>query len=88
MKTILTTKYDKVFNSDPIEVLGFTSKKYEAGTHLNEKVANINNFDKFHLKCNCVDCSILDGKRESFPSFFSLHARPGYKNFGKPSFIL
>ena len=88
MKTISTTKYDKIFNSDLIEVLGSTNKKYEGGMHLGEKVANIKNFDKVHLKCNCVDCSILDGKRQRFLHFFGLDARPGYKNFEKPSSIL
>ena len=37
METILTTKYDIIFNSDRNEVLGFTNKKYEAGKVLQIK---------------------------------------------------
>ena len=77
MKTNLTTKYDIFFNSDLNELLGLTNKKYKAGTHLSEKVTNLKSVDKVHLKCSCVDGSIVDGKRESIPFSFSLDARPG-----------
>ena len=88
MITILTTKYDKISNSDLNEVLGFTNKIYEAGMHLSETIININSVDKVDLKCNRVDGSISDGKRESILFSFSLDARPGYKIFKEPSYIL
>ena len=52
MKSILTTKYDLIFDFHLIEVLGFTNKRYNAGTQLSEKVININSVDKVHLKCS------------------------------------
>ena len=41
-----------------------------------------------HLKCDCVDGSIIDGKRESFLFSFSLDVRPGNKVFMEPSSLL
>ena len=84
MKTILTTKYDIIFNSDLVEVLGFTNKKYNAGTHLSEKVLDKNSVDKVLLKCNCVDGSIVEGKRESILFSFSLDASRDIKFLKNP----
>ena len=88
MKTFLNTTHDIFFNSKLNDFLGFTNKRYAAGRNLSEKIANIPNVDKVQLKCNCVDDSILDGKRESIPFSFSLNVRPVYKSFKDPSSIL
>ena len=88
MKTILTTKYVQISNSDLNEVLGFPNKKYRAGTHLTEKVLNISTVDKVHLICNCVDGPIVNAKGESILFSSSLDARPGYKISKEPSSFL
>ena len=85
MKTTLTKKNDKSFNSELDEVFGLTKKNYETGTQLNEKIINMKSVDKVHSKCNCVDGGIVDDKLESILFSFSLIARPGYKVFKEPS---
>ena len=49
-----------------------------AETQLNETSASITNFDKVHLKRNCVDESILRGRHESIPVLFGLSVPPGF----------
>ena len=80
VKTVLTTKYYIIFNTDPIEVLDFTIKSFEAATHLGEKNMDENSVDKVHLIFNCVEGSLVNGKRESILFLFTLDARPGYES--------
>ena len=61
----------------------------EITTHFtsNNKV-NITNIDKVHLKCDCVDGSIVNGKREPILFSFGIDEPPGYKLFIHPNIIL
>ena len=64
MKSVLTTSYSIYFNSELNTLLGFTNKGYSSGTHISEKPVKITTTDKVHLKCDCVDGSIVNGIRE------------------------
>ena len=44
--------------------------------------------DKVHLKCDCVDGSIVNGIREQILFSFNLSAPPGYKIMKEPNIIL
>ena len=44
--------------------------------------------DKVHLKCDCVDGSIVNGKREQILFSFNLRAPPGYKIIKEPTTVL
>ena len=79
MKSVLTTSYSIYFNSELNTLLGFTNKGYPAGTHISEKPVMIATTDKVHLKCDCVDGSIVNGIREQYLFSFNLSAPPGYK---------
>ena len=66
MKSVLTTSNPIYFNSNLNELLGFTMEYYIQGTHGSEKPVMITTIDKVHLKCDCVDGSIVNGIREKF----------------------
>ena len=70
MKSVLTTSNPIYFNSKLNELLGFTDTSYIEGTHISEKPVMITTTDKVHLKCDCVDGSIVNGIREQI--FFHL----------------
>ena len=88
MKSVLTTSYSICFNSELNTLLGFTNKGYSSGTHISEKPVMITTTDKVHLKCDCVDGSIVKGIREQILFSFNLSALPGYKIIKKPNIIL
>ena len=88
MKSVLTTSYSIYFNSELNTLLGFTNKGYSAGTHISEKPVMITTTDKVHLKCDCVDGSIVNGIREQILFSFNLSAPPGYKIIKEPNIIL
>ena len=44
--------------------------------------------DKVHLKCDCVDGSIVNGIREQIFFSFNLSAPPGYKIIKEPNIVL
>ena len=44
--------------------------------------------DKVHLKCDCVDGSIVTGIREQVLISFNLSAPPGYKITKEPKIVL
>ena len=88
MKSILTTSYSIYFNSGLNTLLGFTNKGYTTGTHISEKPVMITTTDKVHLKCDCVDGSIVNGIREQILFSFNLSAPPGYKIIKEPNIIL
>ena len=79
MKSVLTTSNPIHFNSELNKVLGFTQRDYPSGTHTSEKPVMITTTDKVHLKCDCVDGSIVNGIREQILFSFNLSAPPGYK---------
>ena len=66
MKSVLTTSYSIYFNSELNTLIGFTNKEYQVGIHRSEKPVMITTTDKVHLKCDCVDGSIVNGIREHF----------------------
>ena len=74
MKSVLTTSNPIHFNFKLIKVLGFTSKTYSEGTHKSENSVMISSVDKVHLKCDCVDGSIVNGIREQILFSFDLSA--------------
>ena len=77
-KSVLTT-HDNYFNSESNKLLGSTNEYYIRGTHKSEKPVMITTTDKVHLKCDCVDGSIVIGIREQILFRFNLSAPPGYK---------
>ena len=88
MKSVLTTFNPIYFNSKLNELLGFTDTNYIEGTHISEKPVMITTTDKVHLKCDCVDGSIVNGIREQILFSFNLSAPPGYKIIKEPNIIL
>ena len=88
MKSVLTTASGIYFNSDLNKLLEFTNKEYPAGTYISEKPVMITTTDKVHLKCDCVDGSIVNGTREQILFSFKLSAPPGYKIIKEPNIIL
>ena len=77
MKSVLTTSNPIHFNSRLNILLEFTNKDYQAGTHTSEKPVMITTTDKVHLKCDCVDGSIVNGIRDQILFSFNLSAPPG-----------
>ena len=88
MKSVLPTSNPINFNSELNKVLGFTNKDYQAGTHTSEKQVIITTTDKVHLRCDCVDGSIVNGIREQILFSFNLSAPPGYKTIKEPTTVL
>ena len=48
----------------------------------------ITTVDKVHLKCDCIDGSIVNGIREQILFSFDLDSPPGYKIRKEPTTIL
>ena len=88
MTSVLTTSNPIHFNSRPNILLGFTLKVYPPGTRTSEKPVMITTTDKVHLKCDCVDGSIVNGIREQILFSYSLSAPPGYKIIKGPTTVL
>ena len=88
MKSVLTTSNPIHFNSEHNTLLGFTNKVYQAGTHTSENPVMISSADRVHLKCDCVDGSIVKGIREQNLFSFKLSAPPGYEIIKEPNTIL
>ena len=88
MQSVLTTSNNIQFNSKLNTVLGFTHTVYPPGTHTSEKPVMITTTDKVHLKCDCVDGSIVNGIREQILFSFNLSAPPGYKIIKEPTTVL
>ena len=55
-----------------------------AGSHKSDKPINITGFDKIHLKCDCIQGSIVNGIREPILYSFALSSPPGQKIFKEP----
>ena len=87
MKSVLTTSHGIHFNSELNKLLGLTNEYYIRGTHKSEKQVLITTTDKIHLKCDCVDGSIVIGIREQILFSFILSAPPGYKIIKEPNII-
>ena len=77
-------------------ILGFTqSRSYPlddiegfyqliAGLYKSDKPINITAIDKIHLKCDCIQGSIVDGIREPILYSFALSSPPGHKIYKEP----
>ena len=54
------------------------------GSYKSERPINITGIDKVHLKCDCIDGSIMNGTREPILYSFSLDQPPGHKIYKEP----
>ena len=55
-----------------------------AGSYKSEKPINITSIDKVHLKCDCINGSIVNGARETILYFFALAKPPFHNKINKP----
>ena len=55
-----------------------------AGLYKSERPINITGIDKVHLKCDCIDGSIMSGTREPILYSFPLDQPPGHKIYREP----
>ena len=55
-----------------------------AGSYKSHRPINITGIDKIHLKCDCIQGSIVNGIREPILYSFALSSPPGYKMFKEP----
>ena len=90
-QTLLFTKKSFFYT-----VLGFTqSHSYPlddidgfyqliAGSYESNKPINITGIDKIHLKCDCINGSVVNGTRESILYSFALSSPPGNEIFKEP----
>ena len=77
-------------------ILGFTqSRSYPlddiegfyqliANSYTSDRPININGIDKIHLKCDCIQGSIVNGIREPILYSFALSSPPGHKIYKEP----
>ena len=77
-------------------ILGFTqSRSYPLedienyyqlipGLNKSDKPINITGIDKIHLKCDCIQGSIVNGIREPILYSFALNHPPGHKIYKEP----
>ena len=84
---IIAIRFDeKTFYST---VIGFTPgwdyKHYNKYT--SQKVVNLGSTNKIHLKCDCIDGSVVNGLRHPISYSFVLDKLPGYKVFSEPETI-
>ena len=54
------------------------------GSYKSDKPINITGIDKVHLKCDCVQGSIVNGIREPILYSFALSSPPGHKIYKEP----
>ena len=70
-------------------ILGFTPgwdyKHYNK--YVSQKIVNLSNTNKIHLKCDAIDGSVVDGVRQPILYSFVLDKLPGYKVFSEPETI-
>ena len=55
-----------------------------AGSYKSDKPINITGIDEVHLKCNCINGSIVIGVREPILYSFALSSPPGHKIYKEP----
>ena len=84
---IITVRFDeKSFFST---ILGFSPgwnyKHYNK--YISQKIVNLGGTKKIHLKCDCIDGSVVDGVRQPILYSFVLDKLPGYKVFSEPETI-
>ena len=81
-------------------ILGFTQSRscplddidglYQiiTGSYKSDRPINISGIDKIHLKCDCIQGSIVNGVREPILYSFALSSPPGYKIYKEPKIKL
>ena len=93
LKSNLKTNQTLIFTEKSFfyTILGFTqSRSYPlddievfyqllAGSYQSNKPINITGIDRIHLKCDCIQGSIVNGKREPILNSFALSSPPGQK---------
>ena len=98
LKSNLKTNQTLIFTEKSFfyTILGFTlSRSYPlddidgfyqliAGSYKSDKSINIIGIDKIHLKCDCVNGSVVNGVREPILYSFALSSPPGHKIFKEP----
>ena len=55
-----------------------------AGSYKSNRPINITGIDKAHLKCDCIQGSIMNGVREPILYSFALISPPGHKIYKEP----
>ena len=78
--TILGFKQSRSYPLDDID--GFN--QLIAGSYKSDKPINITGIDKVHLKCDCIQGSIVNGVREPILFSFALSSPPGHKIYKEP----
>ena len=53
-------------------------------TYESDRPIKLTSIDKVHLKCDCIDGSILNGIRQPFLYSFALDQPPGHKIYKEP----
>ena len=98
LKSNLKTNQTLIFTKKSFfyTILGFTqSRSYPlddidgfnqliAGSYISDKPINITGIDKIHLKCDCIQGSIVNGIREPILYSFALSSPPGHKIYKEP----
>ena len=98
LKSNLKTSQTLIFTEKSFfyTILGFTTSRsyplddidgfYQliAGSYKSDKPININGIDKIHLKCDCIQGSIVNGIREPILYSFALSSPPGHKIYKGP----
>ena len=59
-----------------------------SGAYESDRPINITGFDKVHLKCDCINASIVNGFREPILYSFALSSPPGHKIYKAPKIKL
>ena len=78
--TILGFTQSRSYPSDDID--GFY--QLIAGSYKSDTPINITGIDKLHLKCDCIQGSIVNGVREPILFSFALSSPPGHKIYKEP----
>ena len=55
--------------------------------YISQKLVNLGSTYKIHLKCDCIDGSVVNGLRQPILYSFLLDKLPGYKVFSEPETI-
>ena len=98
LKSNLNTNQTLIFTERSFfyTILGFTqSRSYPlddidnhyqiiAGSYISDKPINITGIDKVHLKCDCIQGSIVNGIGEPILYSFALSSPPGHKIYKEP----
>ena len=85
---IISIRFDEksFFSSILGFIPGWDYKHYNE--YISQKIVNLSNTNKIHLKCDCIDGTVVNGSRESILYKFILDKLPGYKVFCEPETIL